>query len=199
MDGTFRSCPRPYTQFLTIHGLYHGRVLPFVMGLMTERTVGAYRQILQHVLAKVREVSGHRLRPRRIVMDFEVALVTACETEFVGANISGCYFHFCQSLWRRVQQLGLAGRYRRRRHLRKLIRKFMAIGYLPVAVVRLNFRRLVAADSTQRLMVRYPELREFVQYMENTYVSHGGNFPVQLWNVFRRDNDTRTNNHVEGK
>ncbi|PIK32840.1 hypothetical protein BSL78_30347 [Apostichopus japonicus] len=108
MDGTFKTCPTPYTQFFTIHGLYHGRVLPFVMGLMTERTVGAYRQILQHVKAKVREVSGHRLRPRRVVIDFELALITANETEFRQAVISGCYFHFCQSLWRRVQQLDLA-------------------------------------------------------------------------------------------
>ena len=28
MDGTFKSCPHPYVQFVTIHGLYHGRVLP---------------------------------------------------------------------------------------------------------------------------------------------------------------------------
>ena len=46
MDGTFKTCPIPYTQFFTIHGLYHGRVLPFVMGLMTERTIAAYRQLL---------------------------------------------------------------------------------------------------------------------------------------------------------
>ena len=30
MDGTFRSCPEPYSQYLTIHGLYNGRVLPLV-------------------------------------------------------------------------------------------------------------------------------------------------------------------------
>eukprot|EP00058_Branchiostoma_floridae_P022020 XP_002607510.1 hypothetical protein BRAFLDRAFT_69941 [Branchiostoma floridae] len=112
MNGTFKSCPRPYTQFLTIHGLYHERVVPFVMGLLAERTIGAYRQILLHVKARVRQVTRHHLRPRRVVMDFEVGLMTATETEFPRATISGCHFHFCQSLWRRIHNLGLAGAYK---------------------------------------------------------------------------------------
>jgi hypothetical protein len=30
LDGTFKSCPEPYTQVVTVHGMYHGRVLPLV-------------------------------------------------------------------------------------------------------------------------------------------------------------------------
>ncbi|CAH1242479.1 Hypp6752 [Branchiostoma lanceolatum] len=82
MAGTFKSCPRPYTQFLTIYGLFHCRCLPLVMALMTERTIAAYRQIFKHAKAKVRPLTGHRLRPRRIVIDFEVCLITATETKF---------------------------------------------------------------------------------------------------------------------
>ncbi|CAH1240953.1 Hypp6243 [Branchiostoma lanceolatum] len=52
MDGTFKSCPRPYTQVLAIHGLFHGRCLPLVMAIMTERTIAAYRQIFKHAKAK---------------------------------------------------------------------------------------------------------------------------------------------------
>ncbi|KAI8490602.1 hypothetical protein Bbelb_318700 [Branchiostoma belcheri] len=106
MDGTFRSCPRPYQQFLTIHGLCHGRVIPLVMTIMADKRVGTYRQVLNHVKRKVREQTGRRLRPERIVSDFEAALMAAYETEFVEATTSGCYFHFCQSLWRHIQQLG---------------------------------------------------------------------------------------------
>eukprot|EP00058_Branchiostoma_floridae_P002279 XP_002587767.1 hypothetical protein BRAFLDRAFT_94670 [Branchiostoma floridae] len=57
------------------------RVIPFVMGLMTERTIWAYRQIFQHVKARVRQVTRHHLRPQRVLMDFEVGLMTATETE----------------------------------------------------------------------------------------------------------------------
>jgi hypothetical protein len=37
-DGTFKTCLPPYTQFVTIHGLFQERVLPFVMCLMTGKT-----------------------------------------------------------------------------------------------------------------------------------------------------------------
>ena len=73
----------------------------------------------------------------------------------------------------------------------------MAIGYLPVALVRHNFHELAGSNSTQRLVAGYPALQEFIQYLENNYIN--GVFTVQMWNVFNRDNDTRTNNHVEGK
>ncbi|KAI8495100.1 hypothetical protein Bbelb_270860 [Branchiostoma belcheri] len=198
VDGTFKSCPRPYSQFVTIHGLYQGRVLPFVMALMADKTVGAYRQVLRHVRGKVRDLTGHRLRPERVVVDFEVSLISAIEIELPHAAISGCYFHFCQSMWRRIQHLGLAGRYREDDRLRKFLRKLMAIGYLPVALVRLNFFQLLRSRSTQRLVAQHPALRDFFRYMRDNYVNPDGSFPVAWWNVFERNNDTRTNNHVEG-
>jgi hypothetical protein len=57
IDGTFKTCPAPYEQFVTIHGLYHGRVLSFVMNLTTGKTVGHYRQILR-VKGRDRNLTG---------------------------------------------------------------------------------------------------------------------------------------------
>lgn len=199
MDGTFKSCPRPYHQFVTIHGKYLGRVVPLVMCLMTEKTVAQYRQVLAHVKSKVQVVTGHRWRPQRIVTDFEQSLLLAIETELPGTKRSGCYFHFCQSLWRKVQDLGLARPYRRHRALRNLVQKVMAIGYLPRALVRQNFRVLKNERATTRLIRRHHRLQEFLQYMERNYVNAGCQFPPSMWNVFDRTNDNRTNNFVEGK
>ncbi|CAG2252152.1 unnamed protein product [Mytilus edulis] len=63
IDGTFRTCPRPYEQYVTIYGKYRNRVLCFVNCIMTGRQVGQYRQVLQSVKAQVRRASGHRWRP----------------------------------------------------------------------------------------------------------------------------------------
>jgi hypothetical protein len=49
---------------------------------MTGRTVGDYRHVLQTIKTKVRNITGHRWRPRRVVCDFEQALIAAVETEF---------------------------------------------------------------------------------------------------------------------
>ena len=75
----------------------------------------------------------------------------------------------------------------------------MAIGPLPVAVVRLNFRLLLADRQTRRLRRVHPELDEFIQYMEHTYVGENAMLPPVVWNVYRRGSDNRTNNRVEGK
>ena len=199
MDGTFKSCPKPCMQFFTIHGNYHGRVVPLVMRLMTGKTVGQYREVLAHVKEKVRRLTRHRWSPRCIVTDFESSLLLAIETELPDSQSSACYFHFCQSLWRRVQHLGLKTPYQRSRGLKKCIRKFMAIGYLPIPLVRMNFRLLVNDRQTVRLRRRFPALTEFIQYMENNYIGEGAQFRTQLWNVFDRTSDNRTNNFVEGE
>lgn len=37
---------------------------------------------------------------------------------------------------------------------------------------------------------------DFIRYLENNYIF--GQYTVQRWNVYDRDINTRTNNHVEG-
>jgi len=196
-DGTFRTCPKPYTQYFTIHGRYRNRVLCFVNCLMTDRHVGDYRHVLQILKAKIRQITGHRWRPIRVVCDFELALIAAVETELQHVQISGCYFHFNQSLWRKVQNLGLSASYRRQPAVKRIVRKIMAIGYLPIAVVRQNFHLLRASQRTQRLCRRYAGLRDFLNYFERNYLN--GLFPPQMWNVHDRDMNNRTNNSVESK
>lgn len=115
VDGTFKICPKPYVQVLTVHGLYYSRVLPFAFCLLRSKEVGVYRQVFQNLKCRIRHVTHHAFRPRRVVCDFELSLLTALETELPGAARKGCYFHFCQSLWRRIQALGLARAYRRHR------------------------------------------------------------------------------------
>ena len=198
VDGTFRTSPSPYYQFLTVHGLYQGHVIPLVFCLTTGKTVGQYRQVLQHLKVEVRRITHRRLRPRRVVLDFEQALLIALETEFPTAALSGCYFHLNQSMWRHIQELGLATPYRRDRHLQKAVRKVMAIGFLPVLLVRQNFVMFRNGRLIRRLVRRYPALDDWMEYVAATYISNNATFPAPMWNVYDRTMDTRTNNHLEG-
>ena len=72
---------------------------------MTGQLIGEYRQTLQAVKQNVRRASRHRWRPHLVISDYEQSLIAAVETELPNARISGCYFHFGQHLWRRVQSL----------------------------------------------------------------------------------------------
>lgn len=92
LDGTFRTAPLPYQQFVSIHGRYHGYVVPLVFCLMTGKTVGQYRQVLQHVKAKVRRFTGHNLRPQKIVIDFEASLIISLERNSLDLDCQGAIF-----------------------------------------------------------------------------------------------------------
>jgi hypothetical protein len=83
--------------------------------------------------------------------------------------------------------------------LKKVIRKVMAIGYLPVLLVRQNFHLLRTSRRTMRLCKRFPELTDFLDYFQRNYLNANGSFPPRMWNVFGRTMDNRTNNNVESK
>ena len=72
----------------------------------------------------------------------------------------------------------------------------MALGYIPLAVVRNTFTMFCESRSTRKCMRRHHELRTFLRYFRDNYID--GVFEPALWNVYTRDSDTRTNNHVEG-
>ena len=51
---------------------------------MDGKEVGQSRQLLQHVKQMVRQHSGRRLRPRKVVSDFESSIIVAVQTATSG-------------------------------------------------------------------------------------------------------------------
>lgn len=72
----------------------------------------------------------------------------------------------------------------------------MALAYLPLALVRINFQLMFASRTICRLIQQYPTINQYIRYFEANYIQ--GQFKPKFWNVFERDADFRTNNHVEG-
>jgi hypothetical protein len=169
VDGTFKTAPHPYYQLVTIHCLYNDTVLPVCFCLSTGKSTGHYRQIFRHLVNKVNALRSRQWAPTTLVCDFEMSLITAAETEFTGIHVRCCYFHFKQSLWRKVSALGLVtayrGRSRRCRLLRKAIQMLMAIGFLPMAHVQRAFNTFCSSRRMIRLQTHFPRLTMFIQYM----------------------------------
>lgn len=92
IDGTFKTCPPPYTQFVTLHGRYMGRPVPLIYCLLGGKTIGHYREFLGHVSAETRRISGRRFRPRVVICDFEPALITALQTELPAVSVRVAIF-----------------------------------------------------------------------------------------------------------
>ena len=53
---------------------------------MTGKTVGQYRQLLQHVKAHARRFTGSNFSPDKEVCDFEKALQSAVKTEYAAVT-----------------------------------------------------------------------------------------------------------------
>ena len=121
----------------------------------------------------------------------------AISTVWPSATIRGCYFHFKQALWRKLQAFDLVPEYK---VLSSLVRRwFETIGALPFmepgSVVDV-WRDHIVGNLPQ-------EMSEFGSYFERTWIGSPSTEPIfdkYLWNQY----DTvlarlpRSNNLVEG-
>lgn len=137
--------------------------------------------------------TGRCLDPKRLIIDFEASLKAAVETEFPNASISGYNFHFCSSLWRKIQKVGLCNAYKRDSSFRKSVRMIMA-----AALVRNNFNLFCDSRRTNSLLHRYPAFQSWITYVSSTYIANNATFPTPMWNVFTGNINMRSNNHLEG-
>ncbi|KAK7098603.1 uncharacterized protein [Littorina saxatilis] len=171
--------------------------------LMGDHQVGNYRAILQQLKGKIERLTRAPWLPTLFITDFEQALRAAVHTEFQQAEVRSCYFHLCSAVWKRARQERLAGPgFLRRlgRHwqdVQDLIKKVLALAFLPVALVRQNFQTLFTDPLTANLARQVAGLQVFLAYFRRNYIIPGNVAQPAEWNVYRRDVDTRSNNHVE--
>lgn len=195
VDGTFSMCPKPFKQIVAIHGMYKDRVVPFVFCFLQSKNTALHREMFSHVAYHVDIINGRHLNSTSFVCDFEISLWNAIEATFSNASVKGCYFHYCQSIWRNVQQYGLTSAYRRNRSVRNPI-KITSLGYIPTVIVRNTFNLIHSSRSVARLCAQVPGLTDFIRSFERYFIQ--GAFQPPTRNMFGRHVDFRTSNHVEG-
>ncbi|PIK39647.1 hypothetical protein BSL78_23502 [Apostichopus japonicus] len=154
--------------------------------------------ILRALKREIVAETGHQWECRNVITDFEAGLVQAVREVLPQARSSGCYFHFCSSLYRKVQELGLAAPYQVNFRLKACVRKFMALGFLPLLTVRQQYATLSTGRRAMALVAQYPALGQFIEYFDETYIN-GNMFPPSFWNTWARPMSSRSNNSVESK
>ena len=162
-------------------------MLKFCCVLLANKRQATYESILRIVKVKVRDATAEEFNPQRIIVDFEVALIQALRIELPASRIEGCFFHFCKSLWRHIQELGLSRPYLENPNVKQLLRYVMALGFLPVNFVRICYRNIRDAEETDQVIQQLPNLAHFFAYFEETWMNNNGIFPIALWNVYERE------------
>ena len=84
---------------------------------------------------------GLTLDPLSLMCDFELAIIRVSPLNFPNASHRGCYYHYMQSIWCKVQSLGLANVYRSNDPtVKQFVQKMAAIAFCPPSLVRLDER-----------------------------------------------------------
>ena len=96
----------------------------------------------------------------------------------------GCYFHYCQSLYKHVQSLGLTVSYCDDEETRLAIRSTMALALLPCDHVEEAYELLKGNASE--------DLAEFFDYFQRQWLKK---MPPKYWNASTLE--FRTNNYSE--
>ena len=98
--------------------------------------------------------------------DFEIPLRQAIQISFALSLLKGCYYHFIQSIWRKVQSLGLQRAYTEEEEVRTCVCKMGVLALVPRLFVRVAFNGIEIPDV--------PHIPEFTEYFESTWLN--GNF-----------------------
>ncbi|XP_050519261.1 uncharacterized protein LOC126893282 [Diabrotica virgifera virgifera] len=141
VDGTFKSAPNLWYQLWIIHGVFHNKTLPFIYAFLPNKNERSYERSLIKIFEKI-DIIRPGARPNTIVIDFEMAVVNTFRRLVPNIRVHGCFFHFCQAIWRKVQQLGLAQLYRDEQFFKTLIKSFCALSFVPPAEVSQVFELL---------------------------------------------------------
>lgn len=70
------------------------------------------------------------IKVKYVVTDFELGLFNSIENVFK-CRINGCLFHLGQSIYRKVQKMGLSTAYRNNPALRNVIKSLLNFAYVP--------------------------------------------------------------------
>ena len=139
------------------------------------------------------------LNPTTVLIDFELAIKNSFETVFPGVQVKGCYFHFTQNIWRKIQANGLQERYQQDVQFVEEVRMIAALAFVPENDVRRVFNDLSNNIDAS--------LDVIMDYIEETYIGmvrrgqrRRPRYAYSMWGVYDRvqDNLPRTNNSVEG-
>ena len=190
LDGTFKAAPRLFTQLFTLHVIRDRKAIPCLYCLLPSKTKLCYRGVFRALKDFCEEVHI-LLEPNVITVDFEVALMSALSTEFAAASLHGCFFHFIQAVWRKIQFLGLSVPYQENAFTKTTCRQLMALPFLPEAelVNAFNFLEQVAEDNVG------DDLRDLFTYYRQQWLENPA-IPLAVWNC--NGKDLRTNNSGEG-
>ena len=185
-DGTFKVVPSLFGQLYTVHALVggtypfrDGHLLPSIYILLPGKSSSYYRK-MWHIIQQL--CPGYN--PRYLLVDFEKAAINTFAEVWPRTYIKGCFFHLSQSVYRKVQDLGLKTIYSNNTEFSINVRMLPALAYRPSQFVLTAFETLKSQLPPEALAV-YNYFRDiYVGKIDKSGIYHPPLFPIEMWNNF---------------
>lgn len=121
---------------------------------------------------------------------------------------AGCFFHFRQSIRRKLGELNLLKLYNSNSNFQAIIQRFVALAFVPPEKVIEYFEIIEEERSLEGDEFADFPLEDFIKYFELTYIGarfgrkglrKPPRFDIEIWNLNRRalDKQDTTSNSVE--
>lgn len=199
-DGTFKVCPNLFSQLYTIHFLKGNLCFPAVYALMGRRSINSYNDLFSFINGSIMNEF-----PQSITFDFELAAISSSKNIFPQTSVHGCFFHFNQCLWKRIQQNPiLLHRYNSEMEFKENIKMIAAISFVPVNHIIFAYNSLI---SIPFYVENQNHLSDFLSYVVDTWIGKNNEiglitprFPHEQWSCYSRviGGLPLSNNSVEG-
>ena len=112
-DGTFQFVPVLFKQMYTFHLLIGTRSFPLFFVYSESRNKNMYMKVFEY-MKNVMKIDMHKF-----MSDYEVAVRSAARYYYPDSILVGCWFHFIDSLIKRIKKLGLQKMYNKEKHSMK--------------------------------------------------------------------------------
>lgn len=184
VDATFKTSPRPFPQLLSILGDLRSTsqttsVIPLIHVLMSDKKESTYAALFDILKTKFPDWC-----PTIFHADFEIAVANALRCFFPHISVKKCYFHYCQSLWRKAKSIGLKSKLHKR-----IVGLCTALPFTPLELVK-NGWEYIKIESNE---LSGEKMKQFIAYMARQWLNDEQY--IADWNIVGQRH--RTNNVCE--
>lgn len=177
MDGTFSYCTKYFLQLFTIHGLFNGHYIPLVFCLLPDKRSETYEKLFKTLSTEIFKRYSVTFIPPEVFVDFEKSIHVAVRATWPTTKISGCRFHLHQSLFRKIQSLGLTNEFKNKdSEVGRWLQNTFGLTYLNPDDVGDCFALDLYAEKPVHAVID-----KYADYLLETYIEDDAPFPPSIY------------------
>lgn len=171
---------RYFKQLYTIHGFNkrNDSIIPLIYCLLPDKKMETYKIVFHLIKSQFRN-----WMPKKITIDFELAVIKAVKKVYRDIQVKGCYFHFSRCLLRKAKQLKIISSVQKR-HVAKCI----GIARLPPEHLEFGYQYVMSKCPSNE------KIEKFNKYFQTHWIKRS-NFS-ELCSCDKEQ--IRTTNNIEG-